>query len=90
MLNFQGTYDNGISIKVPFVGQLIIFDEPAQHSIVTSDMESLIQSVLDIEGEAQVIVGITLNNEELKQFIENLPEEDAKIINIGERAFKLF
>ena len=69
---------------------IIIFDEPAQHSIVTSDMESLIQSVLDIEGEAQVIVGITLNNEELKQFIENLPEEDAKIINIGERAFKLF
>lgn len=68
---------------------IIIFDEPAQHSIVTSDMESLIQSVLDIEGAAQVIVGITLNNEELKQFIENLPEEDAKIINIGERAFKL-
>lgn len=69
---------------------IIIFDEPAQHSIVTSDMESLIQSVLDIEGAAQVIVGITLNNEELKQFIENLPAEDAKIINIGERAFKLF
>lgn len=69
---------------------IIIFDEPAQHSIVTSDMESLIQSVLDIKGQAQVIIGITLNNEELKQFIENLPEEDAKIINIGERAFKLF
>lgn len=69
---------------------IIIFDEPAQHSIVTSDMESLIQSVLDIKGLAQVIVGITLNNEELKQFIENLPEEDAKIINIGEQAFKLF
>lgn len=68
---------------------IIIFDEPAQHSIVTSDMESLIQSVLDIKGLAQVIVGITLNNEELKQFIENLPEEDAKIINIGEQAFKL-
>lgn len=69
---------------------IIIFDEPAQHSIVTSDMESLIQSVLDIKGLAQVIVGITLNNEELKQFIESLPEEDAKIINIGEQAFKLF
>lgn len=68
---------------------IIIFDEPAQHSIVTSDMESLIQSVLDIKGLAQVIVGITLNNKELKQFIENLPEEDAKIINIGEQAFKL-
>lgn len=69
---------------------IIIFDEPAQHSIVTSDMESLIQSVLDIKGLAQVIVGITLNNEELKKFIENLSEEDTKIINIGEQAFKLF
>ncbi len=69
---------------------IIIFDEPAQHSIVTSDMESLIQTVLDVKGLAQVIVGITLNNEELKQFIESLPEEDAKIINIGEQAFKLF
>lgn len=69
---------------------LIIFDEPAQHSIVTSDMESLIKSVLELNGSAQVIVGITLNNEELKKAIENLPEKDATIINIGERAFKLF
>ena len=69
---------------------LLIFDEPAQHSIVTSDMESLIQSVLDLKGSAQVIVGITLNNEELKKSIENLPEEEATIISIGERAFKLF
>lgn len=69
---------------------LIIFDEPAQHSIVTSDMESLIKSVLELKGSAQVIVGITLNNEELKKAIENLPEKDATIINIGERAFKLF
>ena len=69
---------------------IMIFDEPAQHSIVTSDMESLIKSVLDLKGSAQIIVGITLNNEELKKSIENIPEEDATIINIGERAFKLF
>ena len=53
-------------------------------------MDSLIQSVLDLKGSAQVIVGITLNNEELKKSIENLPEEEATIIYIGERAFKLF
>lgn len=69
---------------------IMIFDEPAQHSIVTSDMESLIQSVLDLKEAAQVIVGITLNNEELEKTIENLSEKDAKIINIGEQAFKLF
>lgn len=68
---------------------LIIFDEPAQHSIVSSDMESLIQSILDLKESSQVIVGITLNNEELKEFIESLPETDATIVNVGERAFKL-
>jgi len=69
---------------------LIIFDEPAQHSIVTSDMESLIQSVLNLKKSAQVIVGITLNNEELKKSIEKLSKEDATIINLDEHAFKLF
>lgn len=68
---------------------IMIFDEPAQHSIVTSDMESLIQSVISLKESAQVIVGITLNNEELEKAIEKLSEENAKIINIGERAFKL-
>lgn len=68
---------------------IMIFDEPAQHSIVTSDMESLIHSVLSLKESAQVIVGITLNNEELERAIENLSEKNAKIINIEERAFKL-
>lgn len=68
---------------------LIIFDEPAQHSIVTSDMESLIQSVLGLKGSSQVIVGITLNNEEVRETIETLPKLDATIINVGDRAFQL-
>jgi ribosomal protein S18 acetylase RimI-like enzyme len=68
---------------------LIIFDEPAQHSIVTSDMESLIQSVLDLKESSQVIMGITLNNEEVRKLIENLPKNHATFINVGERAFNL-
>lgn len=68
---------------------LVIFDEPAQHSIVTADMESLIQSVLDLKDSCQVIVGITLNNEELKEAIEKLPKHDANVIEIGDRAFQL-
>lgn len=68
---------------------VIIFDEPAQHSIVTSDMESLVQSVLDLKTSAQVIIGITLNNEELKETIKNLPVDAANVIEIGERAFQL-
>lgn len=69
---------------------LVIFDEPAQHSIITSDVESLIQSVLDLKGSAQVIVGITLNNEKLRKSIVGLLEDDVKIITIEDRAFKLF
>lgn len=68
---------------------VIIFDEPAQHSIVTSDMESLIQSVLDLKTSAQVIIGITLNNEELRETITQLPKATAHIIEIGNRAFQL-
>ena len=68
---------------------VIIFDEPAQHSIVTSDMESLVRSILDLKTSAQVIIGITLNNEELKEAIKRLPETDANVIEIDERAFKL-
>lgn len=68
---------------------VIIFDEPAQHSIVTSDMESLIQSVLDLKTSAQVIIGITLNNEELRETITQLPKATANIIEIDNRAFQL-
>lgn len=68
---------------------VVIFDEPAQHSIVTSDMESLIQSVLDLKTLAQVIIGITLNNEELKETINRLPQATVNIIEIGDRAFQL-
>jgi len=69
---------------------VIIFDEPAQHSIVTSDMDSLIKSVLELNGSSQVIMGITLNNEELEKTIKKLQGETANIIEIGERAFTLF
>lgn len=68
---------------------LVIFDEPAQHSIVTSDMESLIQSVLDLKTSAQIIIGITLNNEEIKETIKQLPNATANIIEIADRAFQL-
>jgi len=68
---------------------LLIFDEPAQHSIVTADMESLINSVLELRGSSQVIVGITLSNDELREFVENISKTDATIINVGERALNL-
>jgi len=68
---------------------VLIFDEPAQHSIVTADMESLIRSVLELKSTSQVIVGITLNNDELREFVESIPKTDATIINVGERAFTL-
>jgi hypothetical protein len=67
----------------------VIFDEPAQHSIMPADMESFIKSVIRLKDRSQVIVGITLNNEEINSAIEKLPEQDAKIINVGNQAFKL-
>ena len=67
---------------------LIIFDEPAQHSIIASDMKSLINSVLELKNPSQVIVGITLNNE-LKDYVYGITKLDAMIIDVGDQAFKL-
>lgn len=53
-------------------------------------MDSLIKSVLELNGSSQVIMGITLNNEELEKTIKKLQGETANIIEIGERAFTLF
>ena len=68
---------------------LIIFDEPAQHSIVNEDMESLIQNVMNLGASAQVIFGITLNAAELKNVVLNLPKNSANVIEIKNRAFNI-
>lgn len=70
--------------------QILIFDEPAQHSIVPADMNSFFNSVVELGSICQVIIGITLNSEELPKIIGKLQKGTYNKITIHEKAFKLF
>lgn len=67
---------------------IIIFDEPDQHSIVPSDMEKFFQSLVNFNGMCQVIVGLTLKDQDTRQAINNLPEGKYKLIQVPNKAFK--
>lgn len=68
---------------------IIIFDEPAQQSIVPQDMDSFIKSTSLLQRSSQVIMAITLNSHELIQIIDNLEEGTYQKTNIVGKAFQL-
>lgn len=67
---------------------MIIFDEPAQQSIVPDDMKSFIDSVLELKKPFQIITAITLNSQELIEIINELDESSCSRIDIEGKAFK--
>lgn len=69
--------------------QVIIFDEPGQHSIVTNDMSSLFNEIIQMPGEKQVILGITLNEGEIRTAVAQIPPEDIHVIDVGNYAFQI-
>ncbi|MVB10134.1 hypothetical protein CAFE_08110 [Caprobacter fermentans] len=68
---------------------LVIFDEPAQQSIVPDDMESFIKSAAELGKSCQIITAITLNSQELIGIINGLNNDSYHKINISGKAFKL-
>ena len=68
---------------------VIIFDEPAQQSIIPDDMKSFIESVVEISKQYQIITAITLNSKELIEIINGLDSSAYKKIVIQGKAFKL-
>jgi hypothetical protein len=69
---------------------VIIFDEPAQQSIVSMDMKSFIDSVVELGKSCQIITAITLNSEELIKIIGEIKAQDYHKISIEGKAFKRF
>lgn len=67
---------------------MIIFDEPAQQSIVPDDMKSFIDSVLELKKPFQIITAITLNSQELIEIINELDESSCSRIDIEGKAFR--
>lgn len=68
--------------------QIVIFDEPGQHSIVTNDMVSLFNEIIEMEGTKQVILGITLNDGEIKGAVESIDSEKIHVVDVGNHAFQ--
>lgn len=69
---------------------IIIFDEPAQQSIVPDDMKSFINSAVELGKHCQIITAITLNSQELVEIINRLDSNTYHKIKISEKAFKPF
>ncbi len=68
--------------------QIVMFDEPGQHSIVTNDMVSLFNEIIEIGGTCQVILGITLNDGEIKSAVESINPKRIRIVDVGDHAFQ--
>lgn len=66
---------------------LLIFDEPAQHSIGAVDTKAFFDSILNLGDNCQVIIGITINNADIWEVISEIGEEKCNVVNIGEKAF---
>lgn len=67
---------------------VIIFDEPAQQSIIPEDMKSFVETVVEIKKPFQIITAITLNSQELVSIVNNLDESSCHKIQIEGKAFK--
>lgn len=69
---------------------ILVFDEPAQQSVISNDMRSFIASAVELGASSQIIIAITLNSEELVSIVESLDPQSYHQITITGKAFKLF
>jgi hypothetical protein len=69
--------------------RIIIFDEPAQHSIITDDVVSLFNAVIEIPGNNQVILGITLGDGDIRKAVEEFDNNRINLVDVGNHSFKL-
>ncbi|SHH09025.1 hypothetical protein SAMN02745229_00197 [Butyrivibrio fibrisolvens DSM 3071] len=73
------------TVKANWPG-IMIFDEPGQHSIGAEDMKSFFINSINMANEEQIIVGITLNSEDIKRVVDSL-QNKINFIHIEDRAF---
>ena len=66
--------------------KLIIIDEPAQQSIENKDLYKFIDDLANNFNNSQIIIGITLNNNELEDYVMN--KDNINIIMIEDKAVK--
>ncbi|MBB6671261.1 hypothetical protein [Cohnella nanjingensis] len=68
--------------------RVLMFDEPAQHSIIVNDMEQFFNTISKVK-DGQIIVGITVKDNDTRQAIQKLNPETYKFIMVPNKAFQL-
>lgn len=66
--------------------KLIIIDEPAQQSIENNDLYEFIDDLVNSFNNSQIIMGITLNNNELENYVLN--KDNINLLMIKDKAVK--
>lgn len=65
---------------------ILIFDEPDQQSVVLKDMKNFLIKLQDVMIDSQIIIGITIKEDETNELIQSLDQEMCKVILLKERA----
>jgi hypothetical protein len=65
---------------------VLIFDEPKQHSITPDHAKNFFNSLAEFNGDFEVIVGITLQNTQIENAINAIDSETAQIRYIDDYA----
>lgn len=67
---------------------VLIFDEPNQHSIIPEDMDQFLESIIELGNKCQVIVGITIKDSDTKRTIEKLDNKVYNLVTVKNKAFQ--
>lgn len=67
---------------------IVIFDEPGQQSIENIHIKKFLQQISEIKLNCQVIIGIALIDEGIKELITGLTGDEYKVIVFEEKAIK--
>lgn len=67
---------------------ILIFDEPKQHSIVPKDMGEFFNSIIKFGNNVQIIIGITIEDNDTKRLINGLNKEKYHLIKVQNKAFQ--
>lgn len=65
---------------------ILMYDEPDQHSIIMKDLKSFFDTIIEIDV-GQTIVAITIEDSDTKEAIAALNPDSYNIIRIKKRAF---
>lgn len=69
--------------------KILIFDEPGQQSMIVADLCNFIKELCKLDDDTQTIIGITLDDINIKSTIEQLDSNISNLILIEDKSISL-